>query len=113
MASLMVGALPMTPQALNFGSRLSYSQSQISLFHSTSSLPLSTASTSVPFVYCGRGDRKTERGKRFNHSFGNARPRDKKKGRGPPRIPVPAVPPKIDKSVDDAVVKIEIDESLG
>jgi len=49
MASLMVGALPMSPQALNFGSRLSYSQSQISLCHSTSSLPLSTASTSVPF----------------------------------------------------------------
>jgi len=49
MASLMVGALPMTPQALNFGSRLSYSQSQISLCHSTSSLPLSTARTSVPF----------------------------------------------------------------
>lgn len=22
-------------------------------------------------VYCGRGDKKTERGKRFNHSFGN------------------------------------------
>jgi ribosomal small subunit protein bTHX len=22
-------------------------------------------------VYCGRGDRKTARGKRFNHSFGN------------------------------------------
>ncbi|KAJ6425307.1 hypothetical protein OIU85_000887 [Salix viminalis] len=113
MASLMVGAIPMTPQALNFSSRLSYSQSQISLCHSTPSLPLSTSTTSLPFVYCGRGDRKTERGKRFNHSFGNARPRDKKKGRGPPRIPVPAAPPKIDKFVDDGVVKIEIDESTG
>ncbi|CAK7324333.1 unnamed protein product [Dovyalis caffra] len=113
MASLLVGALPLTPQALNFSSRLSYSQSQISLCHSTSSLSLSTATTSLPFVYCGRGDRKTARGKRFNHSFGNARPRDKKKGRGPPRIPVPSSPPKIDKIGDDEVVKIDIDESLG
>ncbi|KAG6745242.1 hypothetical protein POTOM_051888 [Populus tomentosa] len=110
MASLMVGALPMTPQALNFGSRLSYSQSQISLFHSTSSLPLSTASTSVSFEGTGR----LKEGKdSTTHLETWARPRDKKKGRGPPRIPVPAVPPKIDKSVDDEVVKIEIDESLG
>ncbi|KAK4278350.1 hypothetical protein QN277_016207 [Acacia crassicarpa] len=25
----------------------------------------------VPSVYCGRGDRKTAKGNRFNHSFGN------------------------------------------
>ncbi|CAA6669457.1 unnamed protein product [Spirodela intermedia] len=40
-------------------------------------------------LYCGRGDRKTARGKRFSRSYGNARPRNKKKGRGPPRVPVP------------------------
>ncbi|MED6108270.1 30S ribosomal protein S31 [Stylosanthes scabra] len=48
-------------------------------------------------VYCGRGDRKTAKGKRFAHSFGNARPRDKKKGRGPPKPPVPPGPPKKDR----------------
>ncbi|KAA8539608.1 hypothetical protein F0562_026300 [Nyssa sinensis] len=47
------------------------------------------------------GDKKTAKGKRFNHSFGNARPRDKKKGRGPPRVPVPPAPPKKDRFDDD------------
>ncbi|CAL9211687.1 unnamed protein product, partial [Musa hybrid cultivar] len=37
-------------------------------------------------VYCGRGDKKTAKGKRFKHSLGNARPRDKTRGRGP-RLP--------------------------
>ncbi|GAY56271.1 hypothetical protein CUMW_170570 [Citrus unshiu] len=46
------------------------------------SLP-STLSPSVPYVYCGRNDKKTAKGKHFDHSFGNARPRNKKKGRGP------------------------------
>ncbi|KAK1320700.1 hypothetical protein QJS10_CPA03g01887 [Acorus calamus] len=36
-------------------------------------------------VTCGRGDKKTAKGKRFNGSYGNARPRNKNKGRGPPR----------------------------
>nr|5X8P_x Chain x, protein bTHXc [Spinacia oleracea]5X8R_x Chain x, protein bTHXc [Spinacia oleracea] len=36
----------------------------------------------------GRGDRKTAKGKRFNHSFGNARPKNKNKGRGPPKAPI-------------------------
>ncbi|KAL0010558.1 hypothetical protein SO802_005666 [Lithocarpus litseifolius] len=83
--------------------------------HETSpSQPVSTVtSPTVPSVYCGRGDRKTARGKRFNHSFGNARPRDKNKGRGPPKVPVTPAPPRKDKFEDDTIVKIEIDESLS
>ncbi|GMH23598.1 hypothetical protein Nepgr_025441 [Nepenthes gracilis] len=38
------------------------------------SMPLSSASE--PIV-CGRGDKKTKRGKRFKGSFGNARPKRK------------------------------------
>ncbi|KAL8462956.1 hypothetical protein ACS0TY_033820 [Phlomoides rotata] len=64
-------------------------------------------------VYCGRGDKKTARGKRFNHSFGNARPKDKKKGRGPPRVPAPPLPPRKDKYDDGEVIRIEIDESFS
>ncbi|CAI9273695.1 unnamed protein product [Lactuca saligna] len=79
--------------------------SSMSLFSS------GTTSTS-PLIYCGRGDKKTAKGKRFNHSFGNARPRNKKKGRGPPRVPVPPAPPRKDRFDDGEVVKIEIDESL-
>ncbi|KAJ8753760.1 hypothetical protein K2173_000014 [Erythroxylum novogranatense] len=116
MASLMVGALQVTPKPLLNCPQLSSSQSQVlgvSPCHSTASFSLSaTSSPSVPFVYCGRGDKKTAKGKRFNHSFGNARPRDKKKGRGPPRIPVPSSPPKKESFGDGEVVKIEIDESL-
>lgn len=81
---------------------------------STSSLAVSTTSSpsSIPAVYCGRGDKKTEKGKRFNHSYGNARPRDKTKGRGTPRVPAPPSPPRKDKFDDDEKIKIEIDESL-
>ncbi|ONI03677.1 hypothetical protein PRUPE_6G274500 [Prunus persica] len=76
MASLILGALPIPTQTLTFSSRISFSQSEtvsISLPSSTASLSVSTATTPlVPSVYCGRGDKKTERGKRFNHSYGNA-----------------------------------------
>ncbi|KAG2570333.1 hypothetical protein PVAP13_7KG104809 [Panicum virgatum] len=34
----------------------------------------SAAVTPVLDVYCGRGDKKTKRGKRFNHSYGNVSP---------------------------------------
>ncbi|KAM1307506.1 hypothetical protein ACFX2H_009751 [Malus domestica] len=116
MASLILGAPPAPPQSLAFSSRISFSHSEtlaVSLPSSTVSLSLSTASSPpVPSVYCGRGDKKTERGKRFNHSFGNARPRNKNKGRGPPRVPVPTAPQKKDKFEDDTIVKVEIDESL-
>ncbi|KAL0359188.1 UNVERIFIED_CONTAM: Anthranilate synthase alpha subunit, chloroplastic [Sesamum angustifolium] len=89
---------------------------QVSNPHSSSSPGSATTSPPppppLPLIYCGRGDKKTARGKRFNHSFGNARPKDKKKGRGPPRVPAPPLPPRKDKYDDGEVVKIEIDESL-
>ncbi|KAG9138804.1 hypothetical protein Leryth_007434 [Lithospermum erythrorhizon] len=105
MASLLVGALPMA-----LSSSLSFSRTQSA--SATSLPPPSSASSTLPTIYCGRGDRKTAKGKRFSHSFGNARPHDKKKGRGPPRVPVPPAPPRKDKYDDGEVIKIEIDESL-
>ncbi|KAG8390100.1 hypothetical protein BUALT_Bualt01G0048300 [Buddleja alternifolia] len=117
MASLLLGAPPMASSQSSTNS-LSFSKSQ-SLINTTTS-PLSSAtsistslvSPTLPLIYCGRGDKKTARGKRFNHSFGNARPRDKNKGRGPPRVPAPPLPPRKDKYDDGEVVKIEIDESF-
>ncbi|KAK4268627.1 hypothetical protein QN277_025248 [Acacia crassicarpa] len=119
MASLVVAAAapPLCSQFYKPSSRLSFSHSEtltsslVSSIPSLSASPISSLSP-VPFVYCGRGDRKTAKGKRFNHSFGNARPKDKKKGRGPPRLYAPPAPSKKDKYEDNEVVKIEIDESL-
>ncbi|GMH02800.1 hypothetical protein Nepgr_004639 [Nepenthes gracilis] len=37
----------------------------------------SSSSSSMPIV-CGRGDKKTKKGKRFRGSYGNARPKRKK-----------------------------------
>uniref|UniRef100_A0A7N0URI4 30S ribosomal protein S31, chloroplastic n=1 Tax=Kalanchoe fedtschenkoi TaxID=63787 RepID=A0A7N0URI4_KALFE len=114
MASLLVGA----PPAILPRSRISSASSQMlgSPLSSggASFLPIRPAATApvVPLVYCGRGDKKTAKGKRFNHSFGNARPRSKKHGRGPPRVPVPGAAPKKDPFEDTEVVKIDIDESL-
>ncbi|KAL5710364.1 Ubiquitin-40S ribosomal protein S31 [Ranunculus cassubicifolius] len=108
MASLILGALPMASQSLNLSSRLSISQSHTLITpHSSPSI-----SISLPKIYCGRGDRKTAKGKRFNHSFGNARPRSKKNGRGPERVPVPESPMKKDRFEDNDKVKLDIDESL-
>ncbi|KAK3014882.1 hypothetical protein RJ639_008454 [Escallonia herrerae] len=117
MASVLLGAPPMASLSLNLSPPLSSSTSQtLGQSLSTSSYPSLSLSPlsppSFPSVYCGRGDKKTAKGKRFNHSFGNARPRNKSKGRGPPRVPVPPAPPKKDKFDDGEVVKIEIDESL-
>ncbi|GMN59617.1 hypothetical protein TIFTF001_028711 [Ficus carica] len=121
MASLLLGSLPIPSQySLPLASRFSFSHSQtlstsLPSFSASSSISsLSAASSPPPFpsVYCGRGDKKTERGKRFNHSYGNARPRDKKKGRGPPRAPAPPSPPRKDKFDSNEKITIEIDESL-
>ncbi|CAN0927964.1 30S ribosomal protein S31, chloroplastic [Linum grandiflorum] len=99
MASLMLAALPTaTPRSLNFCSRFSSFRSEsgvtpiVASFDSLTVSASSSSPSSLPLVACGRGDRRTAKGKRFSHSFGNARPRNKKKGRGPPRIPVPASP---------------------
>ncbi|KAI7737337.1 hypothetical protein M8C21_028800 [Ambrosia artemisiifolia] len=112
--ALAVTSLPMASNSLSFSR--SPSVTSLPLSHSPSSFSLSSSSDETspvsPLIYCGRGDKKTAKGKRFNHSFGNARPRNKKKGRGPPRVPVPPAPPRKDKYDDGEVVKIEIDESL-
>ncbi|CAI0424246.1 unnamed protein product [Linum tenue] len=119
MASLMVAAVPSaTPRSLKLCPGFSSSRSEIqgtsfveASFNSLTLSASSSASSSLPLVYCGRGDRKTAKGKRFAHSFGNARPRNKKKGRGPPRIPVPAAPLNPDELVQDSEeVAIETDE---
>ncbi|XP_043702764.1 30S ribosomal protein S31, chloroplastic [Telopea speciosissima] len=112
MASLMLGALPMASQSFNLSSRVSFSPTKNLSVALSTPTTVSASPQTLPIVYCGRGDRKTAKGKRFNHSFGNARPRNKKKGRGPPRVPIPPSPPKKDRFDDNEVVKIEIDESL-
>ncbi|KAL0452745.1 UNVERIFIED_CONTAM: Anthranilate synthase alpha subunit, chloroplastic [Sesamum latifolium] len=113
---LGVGAPPPMAAQSSLHPSLSFSKSLIHtpppLSASASSLSTSASTPTLPLIYCGRGDKKTARGKRFNHSFGNARPKDKKKGRGPPRVPAPPLPPRKDKYDDGEVVKIEIDESL-
>ncbi|KAG6595386.1 30S ribosomal protein S31, chloroplastic [Cucurbita argyrosperma subsp. argyrosperma] len=115
MASLPFGLLQATFQSPTLSPRcFSFSKSETlgtSLRTSTGTSATSSPS-SIPAVYCGRGDKKTEKGKRFKHSFGNARPRDKTKGRGTPRVPTPPSPPRKDKFDDDEKIKIEIDESL-
>ncbi|XP_077217677.1 plastid-specific ribosomal protein 4 [Tasmannia lanceolata] len=117
MASLTLGALPMATQSLTPSTRVSFPRLDF-LGASLSTPPVSlsiaspTSPLTLPLVYCGRGDKRTAKGKRFKHSFGNARPRNKKKGRGPPRVPVPPLPPKKDKFDDGEIVKIDIDDSL-
>ncbi|XP_073019981.1 small ribosomal subunit protein bTHXc [Primulina eburnea] len=118
MASLLLGATPMAAQSFKLSPNLSSSKSE-TLIHTplfpapATSCPITaSASASAPSIYCGRGDKKTARGKRFNHSFGNARPKDNSKGRGPPRVTAPPLPPRKDKYDDGEVIKIEIDESL-
>ncbi|KVI09895.1 30S ribosomal protein S31, chloroplastic-like [Cynara cardunculus var. scolymus] len=112
--TLAVTSIPMASNSLSFSRSHSITAIPLSLSPSSSSVSLSSSQTTSisPLIYCGRGDKKTAKGKRFNHSFGNARPRNKKKGRGPPRVPVPPAPPKKDKFDDGEVVKIEIDESI-
>nr|XP_043632683.1 30S ribosomal protein S31, chloroplastic [Erigeron canadensis] len=111
--ALAVTSIPITPSnSLSFSRSPSVTAVPLSLSPSSISLSSSDSTPISPLIYCGRGDKKTAKGKRFNHSFGNARPRNKKKGRGPPRVPVPPAPPRKDKYDDGEVVKIEIDESL-
>ncbi|KAL8102208.1 small ribosomal subunit protein bTHXc [Apium graveolens] len=117
MASLILGVPPMASHFKpTLSPHISSSHSQtLGQSFTSCTTSLSVAPLSPPSylsIYCGRGDKKTAKGKRFNHSFGNARPRNKSKGRGPPRVPVPPAPPRKDKFDDGEVVKIEIDESL-
>ncbi|XP_020241575.1 30S ribosomal protein S31, mitochondrial [Asparagus officinalis] len=47
--------------------------------HSLRDTRLLAASVESGMVTCGRGDKKTKRGKRFKGSYGNARPKKEKK----------------------------------
>ncbi|XP_073128442.1 small ribosomal subunit protein bTHXm [Henckelia pumila] len=40
---------------------------------------LAAASTASAPILCGRGDKKTKKGKRFKGSYGNSRPKKEKK----------------------------------
>ncbi|XP_008778595.1 30S ribosomal protein S31, mitochondrial [Phoenix dactylifera] len=56
----------------------------------SSSFSFSSSSLAPVLVPCGRGDKKTKRGKRFKGSYGNARPkREKKIERIKDRVEVP------------------------
>uniref|UniRef100_A0A2N9HVT0 30S ribosomal protein S31, chloroplastic n=1 Tax=Fagus sylvatica TaxID=28930 RepID=A0A2N9HVT0_FAGSY len=107
MASLLVTLRELSIPSLapDIFSNLSFSQSEtLSLPKpkSPNSISLSATSPTQPLIIqCGRGDRKTAKGKRFAHSFGNARPRDKKKGRGPSKPPIPPAQPKKNRFDND------------
>lgn len=45
---------------------------------SPSTIPASASAMGVP-ILCGRGDKKTKKGKRFKGSYGKARPKKEKK----------------------------------
>lgn len=49
-----------------------------SISSATSSASPSSAPAGVP-ILCGRGDKKTKKGKRFKGSYGNSRPKKEKK----------------------------------
>ncbi|GLJ11972.1 hypothetical protein SUGI_0181260 [Cryptomeria japonica] len=67
------------------------SQSPCPAFTVTSGIPLAAA---PPPVLCGRGDKKTKKGKRFKGSFGNSRPKkDKKIARIKEKVEVPTSTP--------------------
>ncbi|KAD7480281.1 hypothetical protein E3N88_03417 [Mikania micrantha] len=98
--ALTVASIPMVSSTLSFSRSPSVTSVPLSFSLSSMSLSSSESTPISPLIYCGRGDKKTAKGKRFNHSFGNARPRNKKKGRGPQRVPVPPAPPRKDKFDD-------------
>ncbi|GER54681.1 30S ribosomal protein S31 [Striga asiatica] len=116
MASLLLGAPPMAAtfqsQAVTVSPSLSSNSPSLILSPLRLSYSISTSSSALPLplVYCGRGDKKTEKGKRFRHSFGNSRPKNKKKGRGPPRVYAPPLPPRKDEYENDEVVTFTEEE---
>ncbi|KAF0932252.1 hypothetical protein E2562_009521 [Oryza meyeriana var. granulata] len=122
MALLAVHAMAASPPTFSsshhHGSVSSYCALPAAAFsRSSSRVAAATTALSAPLtpvleVYCGRGDKKTKRGKRFNHSYGNARPRNKKKGTGPARLYAPPAPPRKDQFDDGEVTPIEIDEDI-
>lgn len=71
----------------------------------------SSVSVSLPAIVCGRGDRRTAKGKRARGSFGNCRPKDSSKGTGLALTPLPPRPKK-DDSADTEYIHVDIDETL-
>lgn len=70
----------------------------------------SSVVVSLPAIVCGRGDRRTAKGKRARGSFGNSRPKDSSKGTG---LAVTPLPPRPKKNVEDTeYIHVDIDESL-
>jgi 30S ribosomal protein S31 len=70
----------------------------------------SSVAVSLPAIVCGRGDRRTAKGKRARGSFGNSRPKDSSKGTG---LAVTPLPPRPKKDVEDTeYIHVDIDESL-
>lgn len=65
----------------------------------------------LPAIVCGRGDKRTAKGKRARGSFGNCRPKDPSKGTGLAITPLPPRPKK-DDSADTEYIHVDIDESL-
>ncbi|KAL9259146.1 Small ribosomal subunit protein bTHXc-like protein, partial [Drosera capensis] len=111
MASLLLSISPTHLQFYPLSSPAARSFAALPLRASlASSISTSFRSPSMPLIYCGRGDRKTARGKRFSHSFGNARRHKKNKGRGPPRPPVPPGPPRKDPYDDGKIIEFDEDE---
>ncbi|RAL43002.1 unnamed protein product [Cuscuta campestris] len=52
---------------------------RMSFFAPSISASSSRAALEAPPILCGRGDKKTKKGKRFKGSFGNSRPKKEKK----------------------------------
>eukprot|EP00246_Nothoceros_aenigmaticus_P004338 TRINITY_DN15847_c0_g1_i1.p1 TRINITY_DN15847_c0_g1~~TRINITY_DN15847_c0_g1_i1.p1 ORF type:complete len:130 (-),score=21.13 TRINITY_DN15847_c0_g1_i1:434-787(-) len=70
-------------------------------------------SANYPSVVCGRGDKRTAKGKRFRGSFGNSRPKDPRRGRGLAPTPLPARrAPKKEDFPEGEYIHVDIDESL-
>eukprot|EP00270_Netrium_digitus_P019762 TRINITY_DN788_c0_g1_i2.p1 TRINITY_DN788_c0_g1~~TRINITY_DN788_c0_g1_i2.p1 ORF type:complete len:127 (-),score=22.15 TRINITY_DN788_c0_g1_i2:186-566(-) len=75
--------------------------------------PSSSLSNNL-IVWCGRGDKRTAKGKRVRGSFGNCRPKART-GRstlGLPLTPLPPGPPRKKEEENVEYVHIEIDETL-
>ncbi|CAM6129805.1 unnamed protein product [Calypogeia fissa] len=87
------------------------SDSATQLLASPSSVSVAGIREQYPSVRCGRGDKRTAKGKRFKGSFGNARPRKSNKSRGLGITPLPPRPPKQEIEKDD-FIQVDIDESL-
>lgn len=70
----------------------------------------SSMAVSMPAIVCGRGDKRTAKGKRARGSFGNSRPKDSSKGKG---LAVTPLPPRPKKDVEDTeYIHVDIDPSL-